>query len=288
MIDDDVAREMNFRVLLETTFASTAIQDIRETRIMCLVAETVFGVWLGFISPQSASKHTAYIRLCPWETSSFLYGGANCSIPLKQLFHDPTGEALALNPDELVKRETELRHKRREAWTNDDNWELALKQQELRINRTERERAVQRERARVSDLKHAPRRLAEQKAKNQLIKLGVTLPAKPPRIPHSGNVESWPTFYRDLLEKTEKEKAEARKKKKALKAKRAALRRRMECEYCGSNDHEFFWCIRRRRDATELAIYRKERVSPDDRVLALHELPDITEDQLAAFDDPYY
>ena len=146
---------------------------------------------------------------------------------------------MALYPDELANRKAELRHKRREVWTNDDNWELALKQQEIRFDRTERERAVQRERARVSDLKHAPRRLAEQKAKNQLIKLGVTLPAKPPRIPHSGNVESWPTFYRDLLEKTEKEKAEARKKKKALKAKRAALRRRMECEYCGSDGHEF-------------------------------------------------
>ena len=62
----------------------------------------------------------------------------------------------------------------------------------------------------------------------------------------------------------------------------------VECEDCGSDDHEYFCCVRRGRDATGLVLCRKEEVGPDDRVLALHELPDVTQDQWAAFDDPYF
>ena len=53
------------------------------------------------------------------------------------------------------------------------------------------------------------------------------------------------------------------------------------CEYYGSKEHELFWWLRRRGNAIVLAIYKKKRMGLDE-VSALHELSDVTEDQLAA------
>ena len=66
--------------------------------------------------------------------------------------------------------------------------------------------------------------------------------------------------------------------KELLVKKKAVKKKRKRCKYCGSENHDFIWCVRRRRRYLDLAIYSRQRVEYDDRALGLNDLPYITED----------
>ena len=144
---------MHYRLLLETDFTSILNEHIRETRVLCLVAENVFIVWLQSVSESSFSMNLVYTSLSPWDRRTLLYGGLNGSMLLKQLFKDPEYAGLALNPTDLAIRESELRKKRRADWTDEERWRKSALAHDYIENQT----AIQRKK--IADNKR--RRAAE-------------------------------------------------------------------------------------------------------------------------------
>ena len=91
--------------------------------MLCLFAETIYGLRLGFIAEYKNSSHQAYLALSPWH--SYHPRGLKLGRVLKQIFHPKTGDALGINPDKVWQRLKRLRKKRIEALSGEGTWQSA-------------------------------------------------------------------------------------------------------------------------------------------------------------------
>ena len=102
--------------------------------------------WLGTLGQDTLAKDKGLWRsICPWGITGLNYYGTNCSIPLKQMIHEPLTNALALSPEEMKIRKAELAH---------------TKYVELCEERTIEEKELSNARHRVSHYRHRSRTLA--------------------------------------------------------------------------------------------------------------------------------
>lgn len=248
---------MHYRTLLQTSFASGDPLCIREVRILCLVAETVFGVWLQFLARDSAGRQPEYTSLCPWDISTLPYRGLNCTIPIKQMFKDPTNASAPITPEQRQWHKAEREAIYRHTMGNElYERQLACKRRDIAI--------------------WGKMRQEERCARDWLRKNGVVLPGRPketiqgpmgrPRIANR-------TFYRDLLSDWNAGRWGYPNLLPSGLTAQAKTYPPITCYSCGTDDHDWYWCIQRRRNASEDAKYRGERVGEGDEVLTLAEVP---------------
>jgi len=259
MINDDVDRRMHYRTLLRTSFASGDPLCVREVRILCLVAETVFGVWLQFLARDSAARQPEYTALCPWDITTLPYRGLNCSIPIKQMFTDPMNELAAITPEDRqwhkAEREAIYRHT-----VGDEAYEGQLAAKRRDHSNLGRERKE------------------ELRARDWLRRNGVVLPARPKETiqgPMGRRQIANRTFYRDLLGDWNAGRWGLPNLLPNGLTAQVKSYPHITCDSCGTNDHDWYWCILRRRNASEDAKYRGEKVVEGDEVLTLAEVPEV-------------
>ncbi len=119
MVDDSISRELRFFKLLVTNFPDTSKSSIRRVRLLCLVAECTYLFWFNSLAKSSVGKCQAYVALCPWILSDFEYWDLNCQTVLRQMFQDPTNDAVGLTPEEVRERVNELQRTDRTRWSAD-------------------------------------------------------------------------------------------------------------------------------------------------------------------------
>lgn len=119
-------------------------------------------------------------------------------------------------------------------------------------------------------------RQEELRARDWLRKNGVVLPERPtetiqgpmgrPRLANR-------TVYRDLLSDWNAGRWGFPNLLPSGLTAQAKTYPRITCDSCGTDYHGWYWCIQRRRNASEDAKYRGERVVEGDEILTLAEVP---------------
>ena len=186
------------RLFLETDFASVSVKHIREARVLCMVAESAFFVWLRSIYQSNFSKYLVHLNHYLCNTGKIPYGGLNSSMPLKQTIKDPEYAALGLHPTDLVLRESEMRKKRRADWTYEERWQKPSRAHESIENQTDiqREKIADNKKLRAAEKKamSAVEKLVKLLGIQMLVKLPTSLErARTKSIQRSGEM-SWPNW----------------------------------------------------------------------------------------------
>jgi hypothetical protein len=107
-----------FYIITTMAWKSSAAQDITLTRLICVLSEQIYMIWLGtyaHTAVKGAQKELS--RLSPWFGKGFAYTGTNLASPVRTDVTRAEKDATAMTPQELNKRTADIHRERKQQWT---------------------------------------------------------------------------------------------------------------------------------------------------------------------------